>query len=145
MPPDTPSTPAPSFAVAVSCIDGRTHEPLVAWARRRFGVDHVDLVTQPGADRTLNSCPEQICDDIRDRIQVSITAHRSTNIIITGHDDCAANPTSPDEHRQHITQAIAEIETWNLGPVVGAWIDHDGNVTEITRTTEQPARNPRPS
>lgn len=127
------SVPPPDpFAVAVTCIDGRTHEPLVQWVREHLHVDHVDLVTQPGADAALSSCPRGICDGIRERLCVSVTAHASRVVVIAGHDDCAANPVSAEQHRRHIAEAVREVEGWNLDVrIVGVWIDHDGTVTAV--------------
>ncbi|MEX2621008.1 MAG: carbonic anhydrase [Egibacteraceae bacterium] len=39
-----------TFATAITCIHGRVHAPVTEWIRQRFGVDHVDLITAPGAD-----------------------------------------------------------------------------------------------
>ena len=127
------SVPTPDpFAVAVTCIDGRTHEPLVRWVRERFHAQHVDLVTQPGADAALSRCVSDICDGIRDRMCVSVTAHASRVVVIAGHDDCAANPVSAEEHRRHIVEAVREVERWNLDAViVGVWIDADGVVSVV--------------
>ena len=128
------SVPPPDpFAVAVTCIDGRTHEPLVRWVREQVRADHVDLVTQPGADAALSRCPRDVCADIRERLCVSVTAHASRVVVIAGHDDCAANPVSAEEHRRDIASAVQEVESWNLGTkVIGVWIDHDGSVTRVT-------------
>ena len=30
------SSDRPTFAAAVTCIDGRVHEPVIAWVRERF-------------------------------------------------------------------------------------------------------------
>ena len=128
------SVPPPNpFAVAVTCIDGRTHEPLVRWVRDQFHADHVDLVTQPGADAALSTCSRGVCDGIRERLCVSVTAHASRVVVIAGHDDCAANPVSAEEHRRDIASAVQEVEGWNLGTtVVGVWIDHEGRVSRVT-------------
>ncbi len=58
----------PDFGVAVTCIDGRTHEPITRWVRQHAGVHYVDLVTEPGADATLADCPQSSCDSILRRL-----------------------------------------------------------------------------
>lgn len=127
------SVPTPDpFAVAVTCIDGRTHEPLVRWVRERFHAQHVDLVTQPGADAALARCVSGICDGIRDRMCVSVTAHASRVVVIAGHDDCAANPVSAEEHRRDIVEAVREVQSWGLdASIFGVWIDADGVVSVV--------------
>ncbi len=42
-----------SFVTAVLCIDGRFRRCLVEWVAAHFGIDYVDLVTEPGPDRVL--------------------------------------------------------------------------------------------
>lgn len=121
-----------SFAVAITCIDGRTHDPLVRWMREHLDVDFVDLVTQPGADVELAVCPKKMCEGIRDRLGVSVGAHAPQAVVVAGHDDCAANPVEPDEHRRQICEAVAQVDAWELGlPVLGVWIDADGGVSVV--------------
>lgn len=130
------------FAVAVTCIDGRTHEPVTRWARQHAGVHYVDLVTEPGPDATLAECGADGagdreladgCPAILRRLRVSLAAHAPEMVVIAGHDDCAANPVDPHVHREHIVDAVHEVAGWDLGvPVVGVWIDDFGNVEQIT-------------
>jgi hypothetical protein len=126
------STPLHGFAVAVTCIDGRTHDPLVRWAREHLDVDYLDLVTQPGADAALSECPLNVCSAIRQMLDVSVNAHASRAVVIAGHDDCAANPVPADVHRRQILDAVRQVEGWGMDlTVVGVWIDHDGTVTPV--------------
>lgn len=123
---------AETFAAAVTCIDGRTHEPLTRWVRERFGVDHVDLITRPGVDATLSDCSGGLCEGIREHLAVSATAHASQVVAIAGHDDCAGNPVPADEHRRQIADAVGQVRGWDLGmDVIGVWIERDGTVTQI--------------
>ena len=124
----------PDFGVAVTCIDGRTHEPITRWVRHHAGVHYVDLVTEPGADATLADCPQSSCDSILRRLRVSLDAHGAEIVVIAGHDDCAANPVSPHTHREHIIEAVEQVSEWGLDvPVVGVWIDATGNIEEIAQ------------
>lgn len=121
-----------TFAAAVTCIDGRTHEPLTRWVREQLGVDHVDLVTQPGADRTLSSCPRLVCDQIDERLRVSVAAHAPSAVVIAGHADCAANPATEAEQRRQVLEGVREVERWGLDlPVLGVWIDEEGSVSPV--------------
>jgi hypothetical protein len=126
------SSESQRFGAAVACIDGRTHEPLTRWIRERTGVRYVDLVTEPGADAALADCPRDTCATIRERLRVSLTAHAPEIVVIAGHDDCAANPVSTLTHRDQVRAAVGEVAGWGLGvPVVGVWIDDDGEVEPI--------------
>lgn len=126
--------PPPLFAAAVTCIDGRTHEPLIRWVREQLGVDHVDLITRPGVDAALSDCSSGLCDGIREHLAVSATAHASRAVAIAGHDDCAGNPVPADEHRRQIAEAVEQVRGWGLGlEVIGVWIEVDGTVTPIAQ------------
>jgi hypothetical protein len=134
------SVPDPGrFAAAVTCIDGRTHEPLTRWVREQLGVDHVDLITRPGVDATLSDCSSGLCDGIREHLAVSATAHASRAVAIAGHDDCAGNPVPADEHRRQIADAVEQVRGWGLDmAVIGVWIEVDGTVTPIAGDTAGP-------
>ncbi|MGB3082317.1 MAG: carbonic anhydrase, partial [Candidatus Omnitrophota bacterium] len=43
-----------SFATAINCIDGRAQKPVTEFAIRKFKVDYVDLITEPGPDKVLS-------------------------------------------------------------------------------------------
>lgn len=127
------SSDAPTFATAVTCIDGRVHPPLTEWARHRFGVDHVDLLTQPGPDLALCCGDDAAVAQLREHLGVSTRAHRPGALVVAGHADCAANPVSEAEHRRHLHLALVRARAWVPPgmPVVGVWVDQDGRVTEI--------------
>lgn len=127
------SSERPTFAAAVTCIDGRVHEPVAAWVKARFGVDHVDLVTQPGPDLALCCETEARIEHLRESLGVSAEAHRSGALVIAGHADCAANPVSEAQHRDHLRRALSRALTWAPPDmvVVGVWVDDEGRVTEV--------------
>jgi hypothetical protein len=116
----------PTFASAVTCIDGRVLQPLVDWARDRYGVDAVDVVTKPGVDA---SCPSLV-DDLCRRLAPSIDAHGSHDVVLAGHEDCAGNPVDEATHREHLGVAAAALSE-ALGPdvdVLPVYVRLDGTV-----------------
>jgi hypothetical protein len=120
------------FAVAITCIDGRFHEPATKWLRRHVGADFIDLVTEPGADLVLADHQHPNHRQIAERLRVSLCAHRPTVIAVVGHADCAANPTDARTHHRQIAGAVDEVRSWNVGiPVLGLWIDPAGLVQPI--------------
>lgn len=123
----------PTFATAVTCIDGRVHAPLTEWVRERFDVDHVDLNTDPGADAVCaHGAPDHL-DRILARVTVSTLAHASTTLIIAGHADCAANPVDNARHRRDIEAAVHRIRDLTASvEVLGAWVDAHGRVSPVT-------------
>jgi len=40
-------------AICLNCIDGRVQLPVIEWIKQNYGVDHVDMITEPGMDGFL--------------------------------------------------------------------------------------------
>ncbi len=120
------------FAAAVCCIDGRFYQPLIMWAKKRLGVDHIDLITEAGPDKTISENKKPNIDIIKEQIQISIDYHNTMHVIIAAHDDCAANRVSPIEHCKHLKIAMKVMKGWKL-PVelICVFIDADYNIEEI--------------
>ena len=98
------------FATAITCMDGRIQHAVVDWGRREFGVDYVDMVTLPGADRILAT-------DRRGRlrmaadVEVSRQAHGSRQLVVASHADCAGNAVPDEEHQQMVREGMAWLAT----------------------------------
>lgn len=111
-------------------MDGRIQEPLCRWIKKNHGVDYVDVITEPGIDRSISD--DVIAGSIRAKAEISVGAHGSKTIIISGHHDCAANPASEEEHIGMIRDAANIVSSWNLGvTVVGAWVDKSWSVAGL--------------
>ena len=41
------------FATAINCMDGRAQEPVIEYMKKSYGVDYVDMITEPGPNRIL--------------------------------------------------------------------------------------------
>jgi len=119
-----------TFGTAINCIDGRTQEPVVAFFKKRFAVDYIDMVTEPGVDKVLSQYTDkQIIASIKKRVQISIKKHNSKIIAIAGHYGCAGNPVDIKRHLKHIKKAVQNVDKWDLGvPVYGAWVDKSWKV-----------------
>lgn len=124
-----------TFASAITCIDGRVLPPVVEWGLAHCGVDAVDIVTEPGVDGSL----PQLVDDLLRRLAPSIDKHGSHEVILAGHEDCAGNPVSEEEHREHLAIAAAALSE-ALGPdidVTPIYVHLDGTIDEL----DPPARS----
>lgn len=121
------------FATAINCIDGRTHIPVIEYLRVQFGVDYVDLVTEPGPNKILaENWNKTTVNSIKDRIRISFERHDSNLIAIVGHHDCAGNPTGEDNQKQQILSAMNSVKSWNFDvQVIGLWVDESWCVSEI--------------
>ena len=118
------------FATSVSCIDGRIQIPLAKWIKENFSVDFVDSITEPGVDKKVSGKLD--LESMKNKVSISINAHKSELIIVSGHYDCAGNPVSNEEHLEQIKQGVEVINSWNLGAkVIGVWVDENWTVNQI--------------
>jgi len=116
------------FATSVSCMDGRIQIPLNKWIKEHFSADYVDTVTEPGVDKNI----ADVIESIKTKVGISINAHKSETIIVSGHYDCAANPVSDEEHIAQIKNAAKIISSWNLNAkVIGVWVDSSWNINTV--------------
>ena len=110
------------FATSVSCIDGRIQFPLAKWIKENYSVDYVDAITEPGVDKKIVANSD--LESIKTKVGISINAHQSELIVISGHHDCAGNPVSDEEHIAQIRKGVEIISSWNLSvKIIGVWID----------------------
>jgi hypothetical protein len=114
-----------SFGTALNCIDGRTQIPVTNWMKENFGVEYVDMVTEPGVDKVLSQWKLSEMIELRNKVEVSVKAHKSSVIAIVGHYDCAANPVSDEEHYSQIAESTDIVKNWDfpVKVVVGLWVD----------------------
>ena len=119
------------FATSISCMDGRIQIPISQWIKENYSVDFVDTITEPGVDKVI--AVNSDLDSIKTKIGISINAHKSKLVVVSGHYDCAANPVSDDEHIDLIKKDIEMISSWNLGvDIVGVWVDGSWKVNLVT-------------
>lgn len=118
------------FATSISCMDGRIQIPLANWIKENHSVDYVDAITEPGVDKKVAENSD--LESIKTKVAISINAHKSRLVVVSGHYDCAGNPVSNEEHYAQIKKSVDVISSWNLGiNVIGAWIDEDWKVNPI--------------
>ena len=120
-----------TFATSVSCMDGRIQIPISDWIKENYSVDFVDTITEPGVDKVIAKNSD--LESIKTKIGISINAHKSKLVVVSGHYDCAANPVSDEDHIALIKKDIEVISSWNLGvDIVGVWIDGSWKVNLIS-------------
>ena len=125
-----------NFATAINCMDGRTQEPIINWAKKEFNVDYVDAITEAGPDKILADGSSDLVESIKNRVLISVEKHGSKNIIMIAHHDCAGNPVSKEEHLVHLEKSVETISSWNLGvDIIGVWIDENWKVNKIIERT----------
>lgn len=108
-------------------MDGRVQEPIRKWMVGRYGIRYVDVVTRPGIDGMVASGRET--RGIRDMIEISLNAHGSTTIVVSGHHDCAGNPVGEAAHREDIRESVRRLAEWYPdAKVVGVWVNAEWEV-----------------
>ncbi len=121
-----------TFATAINCMDGRTQEPIISWAKKTFGVNYVDAITEPGPDKILAEGPDTLVESIKNRVMISVNKHGSQNVIMVSHHDCAGNPVSKEEHLDQLKKSVDVISSWDLGvKIIGVWIGEDWKVNKL--------------
>jgi len=117
-------------------MDGRVQLPVIAFLTRRFAVEHVDMITEPGANRILGrQTSEALIESILDRIRISLERHHSVGIAVAGHHDCAGNPAEEAQQTADTIAAVKYIrERCSLCgdvEIIGLWVDENWSVSEI--------------
>ena len=120
------------FGTVINCMDGRVQLPMIAWMKDSFGVDYVDMITEPGPDKAVSQGPPEVVALIRRKVDISVEVHQSRHVVIMGHEDCAGNPVTKERHIEDIKAALAVIKGWNLpAAVYGVWVYLNGQVEII--------------
>lgn len=121
------------FATVINCIDGRVQKPVIEFVIRKFGVDYVDLITEPGPDKILSENKDtSTIESIKKRTLISIEKHKSKIILIVGHHDCAVNECEKETHCKQIRESVQNIKEWNLEvDVYGLWVDKNWKIKGV--------------
>lgn len=120
------------FACAINCMDGRVQDVVKNYMQKNYGVDYVDMVTDPGPNKILaDNLDKVIIENIKKRVGVSTHHHGSKVIAIVGHFGCAGNPTEKQEQIEHLKKAKQTVEGFGFNAeIVLLWIDGDWTTVE---------------
>ena len=116
------------FATAINCMDGRAQQPVTEYMIEKYGVDHVDMITEPGPNKILAENTETgIIGSMKKRVEISVEKHHSNIIAIVGHYDCAGNPSDENTQKEHLNKAVNVILSWGFSveKVVALWLDEE--------------------
>ena len=100
-----------TYATMICCMDGRIHGPLTEWIRNKAGVNYVDAVTEPGADKKVSHSPD-VADELRKKAALSLKARGSKMLVVAGHAGCPVNPVSDEQHKKDIADSVKVVEGW---------------------------------
>ena len=121
------TVPAPTFATALNCMDGRVQLPVNEAVRSLFGVSHVDTITEAGIVRFLSDeTNSNETTTALASIRISMDKHGSRAIAVAAHRDCAGNPCSDSAQQDQLRRAVAFLkEHFATCKIVGLWIGSD--------------------
>ncbi len=117
-----------SFACAINCMDGRVQDAVKNFIIENYGVDYVDMVTEPGPNKILASpeLAEGLVENIKKRVEISVHHHGSKIVAIVGHFGCAGNPTEKETQIEHLKKAQKIIESFGFPvEIILLWVDGD--------------------
>lgn len=118
------------FATSITCMDGRIQIPLNTWIKENYRVDFVDTITEPGVDKKVSE--NKNLDSIKAKTEISINAHKSGLIAVSGHYDCAGNPVSNSEHISQIKKGVDVIKSWGYDvTVIGLWVNDKWEIEKV--------------
>lgn len=120
------------FAASIHCMDGRIQEPVIAYIKRKAGVEYVDAITEAGPVAHLARGDEKKTSAVTKRLQVSVDVHGARQVFISGHHDCAGNPVDRKTQIEQVKKTIERLLP--LFPQVtfhGLWIDEYFKVKSI--------------
>ena len=122
-----------SFCTAINCMDGRVQLPVIEYMKKKFTIDYVDMITEPGPNKILAEDSDyKLIESIFSRIEISVKKHGSKHIAIIGHFDCAGNPANQEEQWLHTLEAVKTVkERFKNTEVIGLWVNKNWDVTEI--------------
>ena len=121
------------FACAINCMDGRVQDAVKNYMQKNYGVDYVDMITEPGPNKILASpeLAEGLVKNIKKRVDISVHHHGSKVVAIVGHFGCAGNPTEKEEQIEHLKKSEQIVKSFGFGiEVVLLWVNDDWQTVE---------------
>lgn len=123
-----------TFFTVVGCMDGRVQDVVARFGQQKFGAKYPDTITEAGIVGLIANPPAgepdpKFVENLKFKLLVSIEKHHSRGIIVDGHEECAGNPVSDEEHRQDIKTSVEFIKKLidNKVPVIGVFVARKGN------------------
>lgn len=107
-------------------MDGRCHEPILAFGQNKFGAKYADTITEAGLVGLLtkNNIDQALLNSIKKKTLLSLEKHHSKGIVVHGHEACAGNPIDDEKHKDDIRKSVRVIKSLVNFPVsvVGVFV-----------------------
>ena len=120
------------FACVINCMDGRVQDAVKKYMQENYGVDYVDMVTEPGPNKILaENSEKEIIENIKKRVEISVHHHGSKVVAIIGHFGCAGNPTEKETQIEHLKKAEGVVKSFGFPiEIILLWVDGDWTTVE---------------
>jgi carbonic anhydrase len=129
------------FATVLGCMDGRSVSAISKFLDERYDVQYPDMITAPGVDKICAAMPENEKAEYQNRVvAISLNHHGSRMLVVSGHQDCAGNVATPEEHKEHMKKGLDEVATWNLPAgttLLGLWVAPNEKGEWVAEETEK--------
>ena len=126
------------FGTSIHCMDGRIQEPIRKYLKDNYSITYVDTITEPGPCKILaEKVNVRVVNSILNKANISVQIHDSKLISISGHYDCAGNPSDEEIQKAQIKKSVEYLT--NRYPnieIIGLWIDKNWQVHRIPIITK---------
>lgn len=114
-------------------MDGRAQDAVKNYIKEKYGVDFVDVVTEPGPCRILAEHSDMpVVEDMKKRLAISVERHGSKVVALAAHAECAGDPCSKEEQLEHLREAKKMIESFGFDiPVILLWVGEGWQKAEL--------------
>lgn len=120
-----------TFFTSIGCMDGRVHNAIEEYGKRKFGAEYPDTITEAGLAGLLTKehVDVNLLKSLKRKIDISLKLHKAKGIIVHGHQECAGNPVPDDIHKVDIKRTLTVIQLLTHGavPVVGVFVKRGHN------------------
>ena len=113
-------------------MDGRVQDAVKNYMQENYGVDFVDMITEPGPNKILAENTEvNVIGNIKKCVDVSVNHHGSKVIAVVGHFGCAGNPAEKPEQIEHFKKAEQVVKDFGFSAeVILLWVEGDWKTVE---------------
>lgn len=113
-------------------MDGRVQDAVKNYIKENYGVDCVDMVTEPGPNKILaENTDTAVIENIKKRVEISVHHHGSKVLAIVGHFGCAGNPTEKEEQIEHLKKAKEVVKSFGFPvEIILLWVGSDWTIVE---------------
>jgi hypothetical protein len=127
---EMPVSKRPKFVTSICCMDGRIQLPIMHFLRETYHVRYVDIITEPGPIKYLDgNVNHAVVETIKKRVKISVEAHRSKVIAVSGHFDCAGNPVDKKRQLKQIEGSVKLLKSWGYKvEIIKLWVDENWEV-----------------